>query len=76
MLRRSKDHVLSLPPKLRTWLSVEVPKGTGVRDMTKVVELLVSQDKVAPDRPSAITVCADACCTRSPERGRRWHRQR
>jgi SNF2 family DNA or RNA helicase len=48
MLRRSKDQVLALPPKLRTWLSVEVPKGTGVRDMTKVVELLVSQDKVAP----------------------------
>src|SRR5262249_25776723 len=32
MLRRSKDQVLALPPKLRTWLSVEVPKGTGVRD--------------------------------------------
>src|SRR5919109_331551 len=33
MLRRSKDQVLALPPKLRTWLSIEVPKGTGVRDM-------------------------------------------
>ena len=30
MLRRSKDHVLALPPKLRTWLPVEVPAGTGV----------------------------------------------
>ena len=27
MLRRSKDDVLSLPPKLRTWLPVEVPAG-------------------------------------------------
>ena len=26
MLRRSKDEVLSLPPKLRTWLPVEVPR--------------------------------------------------
>ena len=30
MLRRSKDDVLALPPKLRTWLPVEVPAGTGV----------------------------------------------
>ena len=48
MLRRSKDQVLALPPKLRTWLPVEVPKGTGVRDMRKVVELLVSHERVAP----------------------------
>ena len=48
MLRRSKDQVLALPPKLRTWLPVEVPKGTGVRDMRKVVELLVSDERVAP----------------------------
>src|SRR5687768_2148221 len=31
MLRRSKDDVLSLPPKLRTWLPVAVPAGTGSR---------------------------------------------
>lgn len=48
MLRRSKDQVLALPPKLRMWLPVEVPKGTGVRDMRKVVELLVSHERVAP----------------------------
>ena len=30
MLRRSKDEVLALPPKLRTWLPVDVPAGTGV----------------------------------------------
>jgi hypothetical protein len=49
MLRRSKDQVLSLPPKLRTWLPVEVPKGTGVRDMRKVVELLIGENRIAPD---------------------------
>ena len=48
MLRRSKNQVLSLPPKLRTWLPVEVPKGTGVRDMRKVVELLLGRNDVAP----------------------------
>ena len=48
MLRRAKDHVLSLPPKLRTWLSIDVPKGTGVRDMRKVVDLLVSEERIAP----------------------------
>jgi len=48
MLRRSKDDVLALPPKLRTWLPVDIPKGTGVRDMRKVVELMVSHEQVAP----------------------------
>ena len=48
MLRRSKDQVLSLPPKIRTWLPVDVPKGTGVRDMRKVVELLVGDTALAP----------------------------
>ena len=47
MLRRSKDQVLALPPKLRTWLPIEVPKGTGVRDMRKVVDLLISEGKVS-----------------------------
>jgi len=46
MLRRSKDQVLALPPKLRTWLPVEVPKGTGVRDMRKVVDLLIGEEKI------------------------------
>jgi SWI/SNF-related matrix-associated actin-dependent regulator 1 of chromatin subfamily A len=48
MLRRSKDDVLSLPPKIRTWLPVDVPRGTGVRDMRKVVELLIGDNDVAP----------------------------
>ncbi len=62
MLRRSKDQVLALPPKLRTWLPVPVPKGTGVRDMRKVVDLLIGEaesrarvdDRRAPPaRPAA-----------------------
>ena len=48
MLRRSKDQVLALPPKLRTWLPVPVPKGTGVSDMRKVVDLLIGERDLAP----------------------------
>ncbi len=48
MLRRSKDQVLALPPKLRTWLPVQVPKGTGVSDMRKVVDLLIGERDLAP----------------------------
>jgi len=44
MLRRSKDDVLALPPKLRTWLAVAVPSGTGARAITKVLELLAGKD--------------------------------
>jgi SWI/SNF-related matrix-associated actin-dependent regulator 1 of chromatin subfamily A len=51
MLRRSKDQVLSLPPKIRTWLPVDVPKGTGVRDMRKVVELLIGDRELASQSP-------------------------
>ncbi len=44
MLRRSKDDVLALPPKLRTWLPVSVPAGTGARAVKKVFELLAGKD--------------------------------
>ena len=33
MLRRTKDQVLSLPPKLRAWLPVEVKAGVGAKEM-------------------------------------------
>ena len=43
MLRRSKDDVLALPPKLRTWLPVAVPAGTGARAIKKVLALLTGR---------------------------------
>jgi SWI/SNF-related matrix-associated actin-dependent regulator of chromatin subfamily A-like protein 1 len=50
MLRRTKDEVLDLPPKLRTWLSVPVPEGTGRKEMRRVLEALLTgglkQDRV------------------------------
>jgi SWI/SNF-related matrix-associated actin-dependent regulator 1 of chromatin subfamily A len=42
MLRRSKDDVLSLPPKLRTWLPTDVRAGTGAREIREVVQLLLA----------------------------------
>jgi SWI/SNF-related matrix-associated actin-dependent regulator 1 of chromatin subfamily A len=41
MLRRTKDDVLDLPPKVRTWLPVDVPDGTARRESRKVLELLI-----------------------------------
>jgi SWI/SNF-related matrix-associated actin-dependent regulator 1 of chromatin subfamily A len=55
MLRRSKDDVLALPPKLRTWLRVEVPAGTGSRAIKKVFELLAGKDsRPAPSRDAEL----------------------
>jgi SWI/SNF-related matrix-associated actin-dependent regulator 1 of chromatin subfamily A len=55
MLRRSKDDVLSLPPKLRTWLPVDVPSGTGARAIKKVFELLAGKDSwPAPSRDAVL----------------------
>src|SRR5262245_16383072 len=42
MLRRSKDDVLDLPPKVRTWLPVDVPDGTARRESRRVLELLMT----------------------------------
>ncbi len=33
--------MLALPPKLRTWLPVDVPAGTGAREIRAVVDLLL-----------------------------------
>lgn len=51
MLRRSKDDVLALPPKLRTWLPVEVPAGTGSKAIKKVFTLLSGRGDDAAAAP-------------------------
>src|SRR5687767_9517829 len=50
MLRRSKDDVLTLPPKLRAWVPVTVPATTGARAIRKVLSLLTgkSDDSMGP----------------------------
>jgi len=54
MLRRSKDQVLALPPKLRTWLAVDVPPDTGAREIREVVDLLIGRRKRVVDDPEAV----------------------
>jgi SWI/SNF-related matrix-associated actin-dependent regulator 1 of chromatin subfamily A len=43
MLRRSKDDVLALPPKMRTWVPLAVPATTGARAIKKVLALLTGK---------------------------------
>jgi SNF2 family DNA or RNA helicase len=58
MLRRTKDEVLDLPPKLRRFASVTVPEGTGRRELRRVLETLLggalgrawSADAAHPER--------------------------
>jgi hypothetical protein len=42
MLRRTKAEVLDLPPKLRTWLNVELPRGIARKETRRVFELLIA----------------------------------
>jgi len=41
MLRRTKDEVLDLPPKIRNWMPVNVAEGTAKKEMRKVLEMLM-----------------------------------
>jgi SNF2 family DNA or RNA helicase len=49
MLRRSKDDVLDLPPKVRTWLLVDVPEGTARRESRRVLDLMLEGQRNAGD---------------------------
>lgn len=42
MLRRRKEDVLDLPPKVRTWLPVEIPTGTATAEIREVMETLIA----------------------------------
>jgi SWI/SNF-related matrix-associated actin-dependent regulator of chromatin subfamily A-like protein 1 len=42
MLRRTKDEVLDLPPKLRAWVPVPVREGVGRRETRRVLETLLA----------------------------------
>jgi SWI/SNF-related matrix-associated actin-dependent regulator 1 of chromatin subfamily A len=52
MLRRSKDQVLALPPKLRTWLAVDVPAGTGLRQLKEAIAMLLARQR-SSDAPAS-----------------------
>ncbi len=51
MVRRTKDEVLDLPPKVRTWLEVDVPEGTARREMRAVLRRLIRNDAGAESEP-------------------------
>jgi SWI/SNF-related matrix-associated actin-dependent regulator of chromatin subfamily A-like protein 1 len=42
LLRRTKDEVLDLPPKLRSWVPVQVPENTGKRETRRVLATLIA----------------------------------
>jgi SWI/SNF-related matrix-associated actin-dependent regulator 1 of chromatin subfamily A len=49
MLRRRKEDVLDLPPKVRSWVPVSIPLGTATSDIREVVEtLMASQSGTSP----------------------------
>ena len=50
MLRRTKDQVLSLPPKLRAWRPVEVKAGVGAKEMGRAIRLLLDRRGSLDDR--------------------------
>ncbi len=50
LLRRTKDEVLDLPPKVRTFLDVEVAAGTAARETAKLVEHLLGNPGERGDR--------------------------
>ena len=43
MLRRTKDEVLDLPGKVRTWLTVDIPETTGRRGLRRVLATLLKE---------------------------------
>jgi SWI/SNF-related matrix-associated actin-dependent regulator 1 of chromatin subfamily A len=45
-LRRTKDEVLDLPRKMRTWLSVDVPPGTAIEETWQVLRLLLASQGI------------------------------
>jgi SWI/SNF-related matrix-associated actin-dependent regulator 1 of chromatin subfamily A len=64
MLRRTKDEVLDLPPKIRNWMPVNVAEGTAKKEMRKVLEMLMvgAQERAvagARSRPRRATAGQD-----------------
>lgn len=43
LLRRKKDEVLDLPPKVRVFLDVEVPEGTAVKETAAALGVLLTR---------------------------------
>ena len=66
MIRRTKEEVLDLPPKIRTWQPVTVKKGTGQRETRRLIEQLLANRKQEGNRRYAAGAVYD-----SPEKADR-----
>jgi SNF2 family DNA or RNA helicase len=50
MIRRTKEEVLDLPPKVRTFMDVDVPASTAVRETKAVLEYMMGAGRSDSDR--------------------------
>jgi SWI/SNF-related matrix-associated actin-dependent regulator of chromatin subfamily A-like protein 1 len=60
MLRRSKNEVLSLPPKLRTWNAIDGCETVGAPEIRKAFELLLGIRRGPQDRARLIAILTTA----------------
>ncbi len=61
LLRRTKDEVLDLPPKLRAWTPVEIDRRAGAKEMFQVVQLLMNPGGVrSRDRVHLLSLLSKA----------------
>ena len=52
MLRRRKDDVLDLPPKLRSWFTVDIPDSTGRREAKKFLQAIIDAHEQKHEKAS------------------------
>ena len=55
LLRRAKEDVLELPPKLRTWLDVDVPPNTAQKETEEALAILLQGQRRERDGVSGET---------------------
>lgn len=58
MLRRRKEDVLDLPPKVRSWVPVSIPLGTATSDIREVVETLMALQSGTSPRGDRVRLLA------------------
>lgn len=60
MLRRTKDEVLALPPKVRTWLEQDVPEGTGRHEARDALRILLGGERGVDQRRALLATLSTA----------------
>lgn len=58
MLRRRKEEVLDLPPKIRSWVPVQIPEGTATAEIREVVETLMASRSGTSPRGDRVRLLA------------------